>query len=220
MTAAAVATREHPIIFSAPSVRAILDGRKTQTRRVIRQREKDHGVWVEYSPDLGYSPASIAAQYRCPYGALGDRLWVRESWFPDTPIDGWSGDIEWMGCGRPASGVPKRYRSPEHCLYGATWSGVSLKWRPSIFMPRWASRITLQVVGLGVERLQGISWFDIRAEGTSCPEHDFPGGTCINECPSLREAFRRSWNAINGERGYRWRTNPWVWVVHFRMVTP
>lgn len=154
---------EKPILFSGEMVRAILDGRKTQTRRILKPGTLKPNVRALRFENC--DAAELLQTHRCPYGAPGDRLWVREASLPDPPLNGWSGDFQWDGCGRAWAGVPKRYRKPEHVLYRATWKGGDLKWKPSIHMPRWASRITLEIVSVRVERVQEISEADAIAEG-------------------------------------------------------
>ena len=194
--------KERPIIFSGPMVRALLDGSKTQTRRVVSQR---------HLPQIDLSRFPLIAHWSKPkpYGHTGDRLWVRESWAPDPPCDGTWGYTEWAGCreGRIA-GVPERFRHPQHCIYAATWKGAPLRWTPSIHMPRWASRITLDVTGVRVERLQDISRGDAMAEG--CP---FPN---MAQGDDPRAWYAQLWNSINGPGS--WDANPWVWVVEFRRL--
>ena len=201
------AIRERPVLFSAPMVRAILHGRKTQTRRVV----KGHALeWL--APDT-FTPAVVALPENglSPYGYAGDRLWVRETWLADPPINGWPGDIEWSGCGRPISGVPRQYRAPEHCIYAASCGrDASLRWYPSIFMPRWASRILLELTDVRVERLQDIGEDDAIAEGCfDEKEHD-------GSLPS--RIFAELWNSLNAKRGYGWDANPWVWAITFRRI--
>jgi len=217
----AVATRERPILFSGPMVRAILDRRKTQTRRVILRRLKDEGEWCTARPDRGFTPETIAAQYPCPYGAAGDRLWVRETWLPDPPINGWSGDVEWVGSGQQIDGVPPQYRSPRHCLYAATWEGPPFRWRPSIHMPRWASRLTLDLTDVRVERVQDISESDAEAEGLTKRGHWWDVGTDWKGDgldTTASGAFRMRWDALNAKRGYGWDANPFVWCLTFKVV--
>jgi len=187
--------KERPILFSAPMVRSILDGRKKQTRRVAKGAALD-----ALAPDM-FTPEYVALPENsyCPYGVPGDRLWVRETWLPDPPIDGWSGDIEWNGCGRPISGVPEPYRKPQHCIFREGWTGSDLRWRPGIHMPRWASRITLEITKIRVERLQKITLDDCLAEGIS-----------------TRVAYRELWEKLNSARGFGWEGNPWVWVLEFK----
>jgi hypothetical protein len=188
--------KERPILFSAPMVRAILDGKKTQTRRVIKQQPTNAPgapnlqAWFEEMDD-GF--------IRCPYGQPGDQLWVRETW---NCID--TGRLtqrqDWV-----------RYRATD---------GDEMYWRPSIFMPRWASRITLKVTAVRVERVQDITNNDARLEGVAVPH---PGISHIPNEAGLWEqqyivCFRALWNEINAKRGYGWDVNPWVWVVEFRKI--
>lgn len=129
-------------------VRAILNDSKTQTRRVIH-------------------PLCELHESFCPYGQPGDRLWVRETWMPDAPRDGSWDDIGFFGCkGSPLSMIPERFRKPNHCLFRASWEGTPMAgWKPSIHMPRWASRLTLGINAVRVERLHHISEGDAIAEG-------------------------------------------------------
>lgn len=208
--------KERPIIFSSEMVKAILDGRKTQTRRVLRKQPID--ILPMNCPDMWVTLQTRDPNHGevigCRYGIPGDRLWVRETFLPDPPIDGWDGDFEWNGCGRPISGVPAHYRKPEHCLFAASWRGTPLTWRPSIFMPRWASRITLEITGVRVERVQEISEADAIAEGTtpSCVGDDL-------DYLKYRAGYMTLWDTINAERGFPWKSNPWVWVIEFKNVS-
>lgn len=212
------AVAERPILFSAPMVRAILDGRKTQTRRVARMTacghvRRAHRRWHPGDPD-----ASAA----CPYGQPGDLLWVRETWgiIPNGPDDYpyviWQADraVDWCD-GNSRSGDVHYVSSdakPNH-------------WRPSIHMPRWASRITLEVVGARVERLQALTEEDARAEGCASDAEriaesgDMMKGLDSRALPtrlrSARDGFRDLWNTINAKRA-TWGSNPWVWRVEFR----
>ncbi len=191
-----------PIIFTAEMVRAILDGRKTQTRRVIT-RLPDwvhaagfHNVggnqWA-YRPGMGGNPLMYA---NCPYGQPGDQLWVRETWS--------------HGCvdfGTDRNTI--HYRA-----YGQDHEGHA--WSPSIHMRREYSRITLKVTAVRVERVQDISEEDAMAEGVNggCLEcgKKAPCG-CLNPSPDHRDSFIYLWDSINAKRGYSWESNPWVWVV-------
>jgi hypothetical protein len=175
--------RERPILFSAPMVRALLAGTKTQTRRIVKGG-------IPFDDDF-----EIVAS---PYGDPGDRLWVREShwWFKDEPDN---------SCGYYP---PKLTR--EDVEYRADGDDGRKVWRPSIHMPRWASRITLEVTGVRVERLQDISEADARAEGV---EPNAFERTADNYGSVL---YRRLWESINGPGS--WDANPWVWVVEFRRI--
>lgn len=205
--------RERPILFSGEMVRAILEGRKTQTRRVCKD---------QLGPTL---------MDDCPYGEAPELLWVRETFLPDPPIDGWDGDISWNGCGRPISGVPAHYRKPEHCIFAATWEGSSLRWRPAIHMPRWACRITLKITDVRVERVQEISAADVEAEGVVRYRREFgqdggfpegwkdsrPGyGGSVWVPSAFKDAYRVLWDPINEKRGFGFNENPFVWVIEFQ----
>jgi len=199
--------KERPILFSAPMVRAILDGSKTQTRRVVKMRHV--AAWHNGVPSLFTS---------YPYGKPGDRLWVRETFTvvgydeERDQILGKAGppDEPWWGI-RPAGKV----------------SLFSEKWRPSLFMPRWASRINLEVVNVRVERLQDISEDDALAEGagwetTGDTSRDLDrlarmtGITDHGSNLSTRRAhYALLWESINGPGS--WNANPWVWAVEFRV---
>ena len=178
--------KERPILFSGPMVRAILDGRKTQTRRVIKSRYKDSFGWGAAKPLILGSQEDFDARYRCPYGKRGDKLWVREACYVES------------------TGTANGYG--RHILYRATDQDAPVsKWTPSIHMPRWASRITLEVESVRVERLQDISAKDAIAEGCCDPTSSTP-----------KRAFEWLWESINGPGS--WEANPWVWVVEFRKL--
>lgn len=209
------AIKEQPILFSGPMVRAILDGRKTQTRRVVKP-QPDYALkcapterWYQIDA-RGKSDVSDRGVL-CPFGGPGDRLWVKESALADAPMNGWSGDVEWDGCGRSWCGVPAKYRSPKHVLYKASWTGQDIRWKSSIHMPRWASRITLEVVSVRVERLQDITLADCAAEGAP-PTHP------ADNVWDSTETFSRLWDSING-KAHPWASNPWVWVVEFKPIS-
>jgi hypothetical protein len=172
--------RERPILFSGAMVRAILDGSKTQTRRVVKYRD--------YAEDDSQVHAT-----ECPYGQPGDRLWVRETWSV-PPGD----EVE--------PGARLLYRADP--ADDAQWSPAPLfRWRPSIHMPRWASRLSLDLTGVRVEPVQDISEADAIAEGR-------------NLLVAHPGYFPDTWDAINAARGYGWDANPWVWVLEFAPPTP
>lgn len=218
--------KERPILFSSPMVRAILAGTKTQTRRVLPTMETLGRVEYPGKRDRkGYShvnwldtAAGIAAAIaECRYGQPGDRLWVRETWMPDAPRNGEWNDTAFYGCGMsPLSDIPECYRKPWHCLYRATHDGCEMVgWKPSIHMPRWASRITLEVTGVRVERLQDISEADCQAEGIESYALNGRQPTDGNGSLHLPAGYYRYlWESINGPGS--WEANPWVWVVEFR----
>lgn len=211
---------ERPILFKGEMVRAILDGRKTQTRRVVKLTADGH-VQAP-SKHLRWYPTDPGAIQACRYGQPGDLLWVRETWgavWPaDEPVPLRQCEIEYRadlppGCtDRPGEWPADECNGPE-----------VPKWRPSIHMPRWASRITLEVKGVRVERLQDVTEDDAMAEGAMW--HD--GGTYwhsgwrhdySNVHADAYSSFARLWNNINGPGA--WEANPWVWVISFERVKP
>jgi len=209
-----------PIIFSGPMVRAILDGIKTQTRRVIKPQPKywQRGFlkgedkpcalyWWEKNgtPARGMELREIT-EY-CPHGQPGDILWVRETWYEcfdgldGCDFDGYVADGE-KPCG------PCRATAFE-----AMSIGYRSK-RPSIFMPRWAARLFLRITDVRVERVQDITEEDARAEGVEKMHIDDLGQTWKTH----RRGFESLWDTINAKRGYSWDTNPWVWVITFERI--
>ena len=196
--------KEKPILFSGPMVRAILDGRKTQTRRVVKpQPAYVNSLGIPFWPG-GKGPVD----YRlCPHGAEGDRLWVKET----HRFDGIDQRI----------GV--REKRIEELSYRADMEGDpscdDCAWRPSIFMPRWASRITLEIVSVRVERLQDISEEDAIAEGVTVHMDAVITAATIPgvKGPAYLEYFDL-WESINGPGS--WDANPWVWVIEFKRIQP
>jgi hypothetical protein len=209
--------KERPILFSGPMVRAILDGRKTQTRRVIKPQPPEwidelHGGQLskrapyelenEDNQIVGWGFQDERGTYwRVPYGKPGDRLWVREAWavVPCVSDNGPKHRAKGDGTG---------------VTWRADWNAnpSGFKWKPSIHMPRWASRITLEVTGARVERLQDISEADAIAEGVLIDGIGSPGGPMRVS----QRAFKIFWQAINGPES--WAANPWVWVIEFKKV--
>ena len=220
---------ERPILFSAPMARAILDGHKTQTRRVVKVgdtiEERDDGTrWPYFTTWTHGDDGSPWAS--CPYGEPGDRLWVRETWrYADWTEDGqpwirYAADDARRLCERVSSEWAARVADIWAELSSAENVSVDgraadRKWRPSIFLPRWASRITLAVTAVRVERLQEISEADAIAEGVLRT-----GGRAQlqpNHFRPARELFSELWDSINEDRA-PWASNPWVWVVEFSRV--
>lgn len=203
--------RERPILFSGAMVRAILAGRKTQTRRVARftgagylKEPGGHRRWHRDDPD---------AVLACPHGQPGDALWVRETWFlcESNPngltvakyaVD--DDEAHWR--------VPQ----PEQLAALSNRTPNSSRARSGRFMPRWASRITLRITGVRVERLHNISEADARAEGIESVHVTVMhlGEKCGGGGVSARARFGAAWDTINGKRA-PWASNPWVWVVSF-----
>lgn len=210
--------KERGIIFNAEMVRAILDGRKTQTRRIVKNVMPDNGIWLK-KPTKTRSGTTThvldAPKYNlCPLGKAGDHLWVRETWMPDAPRDGTWGDVEFYGCkDSQLSMIPECYRTPEHCIYRASWDGAEMiGWTPSIHMPRWASRITLEITNIRVERLNDISNDDAKSEGCWYGR----GGGVPDKAITPSYQFPTLWEKIYGDGS--WSSNPWVWVIEFKRI--
>lgn len=226
------------MIFNGEMVRAILDGRKTQTRRIMKnQPAGDYPDTPALIRSVGggfqwYGHYGDSSIFNCPFGAVGDRIWVRETWGvvsheldEDGRIQPWSPD-------RPATAIHEMpfgngYYTG-HAIYAAdgefTWGdddgyedGRSC-WKPSIHMPRAACRILLEVTGVRVERLNSISQEDAQAEGMELtgwrPTYSDPdsGG----EVWTPYDNFAQLWESIYGEES--WKANPWVWVIEFKVV--
>jgi hypothetical protein len=224
-------------LFSGPMARAILEGRKTQTRRVV----KGTNVWGEFIHQV--IPLATPGKFRlegansidpllfghpktfvdvlCPYGQPGDRLWVREG-FAAIDTSGTlsqklayraDGESQFLATMKESNGRVTDYWTDHWVLNGERKRGGC--WKPSIHMPRWASRLTLEIVGIRVERLQDISEADAIAEGVDAVSiHDMPRQASWNR----RQDFSRIWEIINGPGS--WGANPWVWVVEFKVVKP
>jgi len=208
--------KERPILFNTEMVKAILDGRKTMTRRVLKpQPYMERGV-IRWQPRKGYDlniehlNQSLINKL-CPYGQVGQRLWVRETWnVYDIGYDNYNGGWE---VGYPLSYIPKE--KPRQCClsYYATDDDPTVSnWRPSTHMPRWASRITLEITEVRVERVQEITEEDANAEGNPFPRMGGKGSL-----PPIWW-FKELWDSLNAKRGYGWEVNPWVWVLDFRKV--
>lgn len=221
-----------PILFSGPMVRAILDGRKTQTRRTVKleidflgaggrsgdewdnprywgwENQDRPGSFVVLKKENSYD-----IQIQCPYGNVGDRLWVRETW-------------------QSLAAMNQCHKLDDSYVYRATdpdWETMDgWKWRPSIFMPRDASRLELEIIGVRVERLSHISNADCVAEGIDPIGDEKNIGRCLGrevytqagriegKCSTVRQLFSELWTNVNGPGS--WASNPWVWVVEFKRL--
>jgi hypothetical protein len=186
-------------------VKAILAGFKTQTRRVI----KDEDYYSCITGDCDHWERSLCDEEMrklCPYGIPGDRLWVRETFLPvvDGDPPGW---YEYEGSGPDKMG----YDGPDTILYRATDDHHPKRWRPGIHMPRWASRITLEITKVWFERVQDISEQEATQEGIPIDE-------ALKCRGRYREAFSKVWDSINAKRGFGWRKNPYVWVIEFKRL--
>lgn len=223
--------RERPILFNADMVRAVLDGRKTQTRRIIQSPAKNmqasghkvfeyreagdkwygehvfsmrnqSGTWCDYTKEQFLA--------KCPFGAVGDRLWVRESFYEHGHWQGGGYDPEdsYFVSDKqvlyPADGIqrPSERKREDFC-----------RSRPSIHMPRWASRITLEITGVRVERLNSMTEKDALAEGCLGGHDSIPG---YQYSATPHEHFHHVWQSIYGPDS--WQANPWVWVIEFKRV--
>lgn len=186
-----------PILFSTPMVQAILAGKKTQTRRVVKG-VKDSTGWLiplQGESEFGLSYADGApTTHKCPYGEVGDLLWVRETF---------------------AYGKFETIPYLRHSFKATPCEGVVDKWKPSIFMPRHFSRITLEITDIRVEKLCDISESDSKAEGCQDYKEKFniePSGSIMWYA---RTAYAQLWDSINGKESFR--QNPWVWVIEFKV---
>lgn len=212
--------REWPILFSAPMIRAVLSGAKTQTRRLMNpapptpeqvramhgigpgfyEEPRDPGVWRPTGSVWAVREVTGMSdpRWRCRYGVPGDHLWCREAWSV-------------MNKDRTTVILHGHHKQPEDGLdivYRATEDHGHRGWRPSIHLPRWASRLTLEVTDVRVQRLHEISGADAYAEG--CSEHG------PEKLGLAVHSFARVWREINGSDS--WESNPWVWAISFRRV--
>lgn len=251
--------KERPILFSAPMVRAILEGRKTVTRRVVKPWQQPaleaDGTWFSVAqrhPRWGFGvsganasecAAALASSGCSPYGKPGDRLWVRETWgVISHDFDDQGNMIDWTP-DRPATPIREmpfgRGYYSGHAIYradgDAVWAGDDdgggddrSAWKPSIHMPRAASRILLEITDVRVERLQNITEQQAQAEGIVGvpfrPDDGWPICTGYMVGPddgktdletTAAKAFAGLWDSVGGD----WSANPWVWVVEFKRVT-
>ena len=200
---------ERPILFSGEMVNAILSGAKTQTRRVVKPPPAEHTeIWNREKGVAEHSEAWFSnVLRRCPYGHPGDLLWVRETWFPAPWSDG-NKDF-----------VKPLYRADaESDGYVHGFDAGEDKWKPSIFMPRWASRITLKVEGVRVQRLQDISEEDCYDEGIDDSQIQLAQTVALPPCtvniPTPKTVYRDLWDSLNKKK-HPWSSNPWVWAVTF-----
>ena len=204
---------ERPILMNGEMVRATLADLKTQTRRVI----KPQPIYTAHDGELAFADRECHPFYKkqrgikCPYGKPGDRLWVRETFRP---------------AGYDLNGQVIKYRadgSTKVCDSPKSLGGTGLEhgevWEPSIFMPRWASRITLEIVSVRVERVQEITLQDIDAEGLHQRGiYSIQRKEGLSLSGAIRWKFKELWNSINEKRGFGWEANPWVWVVEFKVI--
>ena len=233
--------KERPILFSAPMVRAILEGRKTVTRRTMKVQPVLKGnFWEVYGAGWGKDVTSVPAapghslSSNCPYGKPGDRLWVRESWwqagdwqdtYPEDDTGAWFGSkrVVYSADGTPPNEPNTSYPNGlRNGAYSAAAPNKIWRHRPSIHMNRWASRILLEINDVRVERLQDITEAQAKAEGVRLyTDHAELGDWWHVEgietySADPRKSFELLWSSVGGD----WQANPWVWVVEFKRVTP
>jgi len=266
MTADTTVGREKPIIFSGESVRAILAGRKSQTRRVVKPQPgmeengdihfkwatfyangltytwdsngvggenwqaNDHPKEDKFAEALKRGPANKFVPY-----CVGDRLWVRETWAPSVASPqiqiAYKADMQCVGCGHDGDGG---YLQVHHGWINDpdtqrregrfVGRGMYKPWKPPIHMPRWASRLTLEVTAVRAQKLQDISVYEVQDEGINLAlrpgvDIDINGELWPPGERALIDAFQKAWDAINGKT-YPWSSSPWVWVIEFQPVTP
>lgn len=210
--------KERPILFSAPMVAAILENHKFQTRRVVKPQPEVSeqgnlcGEWLRRPLNGLILPKLQDIKIHCPYGQFGDHLWVRETFDLGSDMAGKPILATEPGMGKLLAMHPE---VPE----GSDRWCLEWKKKPSIFMPRWASRITLEISGVRIERLQDISQEDAYAEG--CSDRDRPDLPYISGFGGARivNTYAALWESINGEK-YPWMQNPFVWVISFRRIKP
>ena len=243
--------KERGMIFNSEMVRAILDGRKTQTRRIMKVQPESNQLglllitdstkhsdigkyhWAESNATGNHVRSKL---FSSPFGAVGERIWVRETWAPLGNEDGCYVDWEDNLCKGDERSAARIYRASceqrpgDYGLWSipddAYWKPHTKEhkfegaWRPSIHMPRWASRILLEITDVRVERLNAISEEDARAEGIidggclNCGEPE-PCG-CANPEPDATDAFAYLWQSVYGQES--WNANPWVWVISFERI--
>lgn len=221
--------KEHPILFNTEMVQAILEGYKTQTRRVVKPQPyitERHYLNASHRNGNSFLFKNLQDNRllicECPYGQVGDRLWVRETWVEDR-----------IPQFKESQRGTVHYKADNIPVITESWAG---HWKPSIFMPRWASRITLEITDIRVQRLQEIGYDDAIAEGVSKEMGlRFGFASPYPEDKYLlmlaRHIYVALWDSINGKRSinlsatngktvyeYSWIANPWVWVIEFKKV--
>lgn len=208
---------ERPILFTGAMVRAILDGTKSSTRRVVNPQPElsPNSEWWHWRPKgqahwrNGENPtpnfATAPLFDHCPYGKAGDRLWVRETWHPAFRF-GTEYEIEYKADGASRM-IDAGWNGPTPIIDAA----ISKGWQLPSTIPRWASRIALQITAVRVERLQMIDEAAVIAEGVFDP-------TWTRVDDNARKAYAAQWDATNAKRGFGWDANPWVWVIDFVRV--
>lgn len=210
-----------PMLFQTELVEALLDGRKTVTRRPVKTcYERGMNGPVVRGKDGTVSVLSFAPIARlCPFGNVGDLIYVRETFMPDpdTDHDAWDEHelsyFEWAGCSSSPQFLPEDLKTTEHCIYKAN-GPIDGKWTPSIHMPRWASRLTLKVTGVRIERVQDITEDQAEKEGFVNDLYFAPHPHTGKFGHSAFTYFQKAWSSIYGD----WDDNPYVWVIEFEVI--
>jgi hypothetical protein len=225
--------KSRPILFSAPMVRALLNGSKTQTRRIVKPQPTEamwdiarsnlggdtykakpaahrlFGLGLEITRDGITGMGFVEPNIPCPYGQTGDQLWVRETWAADACWD--------KICPRDIPNTQRVWHVD--VSFPDRPAAIRGRLRPSIHMPRWASRITLEITGIRCERLRQITGSDAHAEGCPYPHPStFPAEQIAHAHTNTTNWYKDLWESINGHGS--WDANPWVWVVELKKVTP
>lgn len=244
--------KERPILFNTDMVKAILEGRKTQTRRVVKPMNGEQSKWLSNEllskslscylcevnrelgaqfqhPKAGETIGSVKVEkmsplgwIKCPYGQVGDRLWVRETWaslrleidYESGIVDGWEEvEPDVVKRNKEIGYFTIAYKADEHWDDGYNCvEDRGFRFRPSIHMPRWASRITLEITDIRVERVQDIDDESAGKEGIS--NYNYNG----KYCDSGKLIFKQMWNSITKNKAHKWDKNPWVWVIEFKRI--
>ena len=227
--------KQHPILFSTPMVQAILEGRKTQTRRIVKPQPDENGVtfmpvapcldWEQiyndiWTPWLWDTEQGERIHKECPYGQVGDVLWVRETWRKYQTFDD-NGSLNGEDIVEFAADKPRMLVMSDgdgFQMYNKDGSEKYIPWKPSIFMPRAACRIFLGITDIRVERLQDISVRDVFAEGAGreVRQMSLYGADAKRQQEIYAGSYSRLWVSINGEQS--WKDNPWVWVISFKRI--
>lgn len=215
--------KERPIILSGESVRAIQAGRKTHTRRVILPQPDEfvtgltprttYAGNVLWSNVLGTGKWAELDDRRCPFEQPGDRLWAKEALYENAEgVWCYRADDEWVGCDMENEGQMMSWVFHKNTRYCSP-----------LFMPRWASRLTLQITSIAASRLQSITDEEALLEGVWRPgdmvHADMKGQYGVTDY-TPRNQYMHTWEALNFARGYGWNSNPWVWDIAFRVVEP
>ncbi len=214
--------KERPILFSTPMVKSILDGRKTMTRRVIKpqlERKPEHGYYW-YQRDrkmLWHQYTNQDFLNRCPHGQIGDRLWVRETYLERVEFVKDSNGYDEIATPKDPTEV-KYFADEPNRKYDLELGDEYVK-KPSIYMPRRFSRITLEITGVKAQKLQDITEEDAKAEGVEKCIIGYKSKRGMEQgISTYKQAFEKLWNSLNEKRGFGWALNPWTWAIKFSII--